>query len=157
MKKHIKMIWIIVIGLVIVTVGSYWSIVNQRDAIRQRVSRVAMTQGKLVQINNFMIFQNKHIYYSVSGRNHAGELLYVITNRNYQVVKQLKATHGLAEEKVLAQARTHYHPAKILKITLGLWHNQPAWEVTMLTQQQRLTYVTYDFESGDTLQVIANL
>lgn len=157
MKKWILWLFFLII-LIIGGIGTYLYIgtTKSMEVDKSKAIEIAMTQTKLMTVEDFSVYNGKESYYVVKGKNNQDVDIYVLINKETQkvVVKQLR--HGISKEEALAKAFSTI-PSSHVKVQLGIENHIVLWEITYLNEANKLNYYYIDFETGELLKKIENL
>lgn len=157
MKKWILWLFFLII-LIIGGIGTYLYIgtTKSMEVGKSKAIEIAMTQTKLMTVEDFSVYNGKESYYVVKGKNNQDIDIYVLINKETQkvVVKQLR--HGISSEEALAKVFSTTPPNNV-KVQLGIENHIVLWEITYLNEANKLNYYYIDFETGELLKKIENL
>jgi uncharacterized protein YpmB len=154
-KRKVTILLSLVAGLLVVIVGMviFYLRANQPMAqAKKEAIAIAEKQANLQNADHFYWFTRKKTYFTVTGKNNQGSEIVVIIPRSGEKVTVLEQKDGLSE----AQARetvTKAHPqeAEVIKASLGMYDDQPVWEIMTKNSQKELTYYLVSFTKGETV------
>jgi len=109
------------------------------------------------EIDRFYWFTRKETSFAVLGRNQAGQAKLAIVPQTGGKVRVYDSSKGLTEYEAIQAVKKKYHPHKIIKVSLGLYEDQPTWEVVTKNENKTLNYYLLDFKTGDIGHVIKNI
>jgi uncharacterized protein YpmB len=159
-KRKVTILLSLVAGLLVVIVGMviFYLRANQPMAqAKKEAIAIAEKQANLQNADHFYWFTRKKTYFTVTGKNNQGSEIVVIIPRSGEKVTVLEQKDGLSE----AQARetvTKAHPeAEVIKASLGMYDDQPVWEIMTKNSQKELTYYLVSFTKGETVREIKDI
>lgn len=158
MRKYKKWLWIV---LLLVVMGVMLMIYHQArlpdTTAEKKAVAIAEKYAKLKNPDDFYTYHRKNTYYTVSGQNSAGRGIYVLINEKGNHATVYRQSAGITKNEALEKTWSTKKPKKVLNINFGMFKNKPVWEVVYRTNKGRLCYLTLDFKSGDTVQLIENI
>ncbi|KRM90897.1 DUF5590 domain-containing protein [Liquorilactobacillus cacaonum] len=134
----------------------YWQAQSPRETAEKNAISFARKHADLKSETAFYLFNRKQTYFTVAGTNTKNQKIFVIIAKKGGATKVLLQNKGISETGAIALAKKE-NPKKILKATLGLWSNNPVWEVTYLNNSGNLCYVLYNYKNGNMVKSIQNI
>ncbi|HJE44830.1 cell wall elongation regulator TseB-like domain-containing protein [Levilactobacillus namurensis] len=156
--RHWGLLTVLVVVLVLLLSGGY---VIQRatrpfNQAQTRAERIAKKSGKLTKTTDFYWTNLDTTYYTVAGQNKAKQNVYAVIPKTGKNVTVLKQSAGLSRNAVL-QRVWQRNPKKVLSAALSIFNGKPAWQVSYLSRNGKLCYLTFQYSNGKVLQQIANI
>ncbi|KRM59289.1 cell wall elongation regulator TseB-like domain-containing protein [Secundilactobacillus malefermentans] len=152
---------IIVLVVIIVLILSGLFILNRATAPNSRAQRQAISLSqKYAGLKSYsqVYWTNLHkTYYTVDGTNKQNQAVYVVVPKKGGNLRVLKQKNGLTRNQVLQRVWQNRNPKKVLRASISIFNEKPAWVVTYLSQQGKLCYETIQFSNGKVLQKIVNI
>ncbi|WP_195906415.1 DUF5590 domain-containing protein, partial [Enterococcus faecium] len=99
----------------------------------------------------------KKTYFSLTGTNDKGKEIAVIIPKSGEKVKVLDQTKGLTENEAKQTIAAAHPEIQIEKAALGMYDDQPVWEVVGKETNGKLNYYLIGFESGDEVKTIKGI
>ncbi len=114
--------------------------------VKKQAVEVAQKYTDLKEVSQVNIYNGKETYYQVTGRNKAGEDLYVLVPEKTSNIFVYHPSEGISQED--AQARAIENGAQDIERTvLGYMDQHAIWEVKSGT-----AYYLIDFKTGELLK-----
>ena len=158
-KKQKRIITLIgIFFILILSVLAVFSI--SRSPINQARKQTIAVAQKRVGLNNpgeFYLFDYDKTYYTISGDNKYGKPIYVIVYPKTGSITVLNHTSGFNHKEILNLVKNNYSPYKILNGNLGLYKNQPVWDVSFLNKKGQLNFLILSFKNGSNIKYIKNV
>ena len=133
-----------------------WQAQAPRETAEKNAVSFAQKHADLKKETDFYLFNRKKTYFTVAGTNSKKQKIYVIIAKKGGATKILQQKKGISEEDALTLVKKQ-KPKKVLKAALGLWSNEPVWEVTYLNKSGNLCYILYAYKNGDMVKSIQNI
>lgn len=134
----------------------YISTTKPMELDKITATEIAMTETKLMTMEDFSVYNGKESYYVVKGKNNLDVDIFVLINKTTQKVVVKQARHGISSKEAL-QVIFPTNPPNNAKVQLGIENNIVLWEITYLNEAEKLNYYYIDFETGELLKKIENL
>lgn len=149
---------LLVILLILLVGWLAYAVSNQpRSAAKRQATQMAEKYAHLQDPKKFYIYNRESTFYTVTGKNRQGQAILVIVPQKGGHLRVLKQRDGLTAQRVRAMTKAKRHPAKIMKVALGVFNDKPVWEVTYRNRKGQLCYDLINFKSGKYVQEINNL
>lgn len=126
------------------------------QAQKEAVS-IAKEFADLQEVDKFYWFTREKTYFSLTGKNAKQEKIAVIIARSGGEVKTFKQKDGLTEAAAIKKIVAEYQPKKVLKASLGMYQDEPVWEVVTENDTGYFNYYLCSFKTGDLLKNIENV
>lgn len=134
----------------------WWQAQSPKETAEKNAVSFARKHAALKTETDFYLFNREKTYFTVAGTNSKKQKIYVIIAKKGGATKILQQKKGITEEDAVSLAKKE-KPKKILKTALGLWSNEPVWEVTYLNKSDNLCYILYAYKDGNTVKSIQNI
>ncbi|MFK4567090.1 DUF5590 domain-containing protein [Enterococcus sp. UD-01] len=128
----------------------------QKQAEREAI-QIAKDHAQLQSADHFYWFTRKKTYFSVTGKNDQGDEIAVIIPKNGEKVTVLYQKDGVKEGQIRQLMETDYKESNILKVNLGMYNDQPVWEVVAKNDEGLLSYYLLSFKDAEEVKVIKNV
>lgn len=158
--RKIKILLAIIVILLVVVVSSiiiYIRSTNPMTQAEKEAIEIAQKSANLTSVNEFYSFNRKESYFSVTGKDKDGNELVVIIPQAGEKVTVLNQKDGMSEEQIRQVIATDYSNEKIQKISLGMFNDQPAWEIATKNAKGNLSYYVLSFEKAEELSAIRDI
>ncbi|KRL54877.1 hypothetical protein FC70_GL001679 [Paucilactobacillus oligofermentans DSM 15707 = LMG 22743] len=159
-KSHLHPIRITIIAIIIVFLAIWAALAianHPKNQAEQTTISIAKAKANLKHPGDFFTYNREKTYYTIAGENSKNQKIFVITSSKGKVIQVLKQKKGITKNDALTQIWNKRNPKKVLKIALGVFKNEPVWEVSYVNKQGHLCYELLDFKTGKDLQKIVNI
>ena len=154
---------VIIISLLMfsVIIGSgiivYLNAVEPIKAAEKKAIERAMKETRLLEAEDFQLYNGLETYYVIRGKNKAGNSIYVwVPEKEGQIIVR-KVTDGVSKQEAINKLKEEKNPKKIISVRLGMEKNRPLWEIYYRTEGNLINYYYVDFKTGEWLKKIENL
>lgn len=158
-SKHSWQHWAIfgVISTVIIaTIFVFWSAMHPYANLRTDAERIATRSAKTTHINGFWWNTRGSTYLTVSGKRDNAPV-YVLIAKKTGKVNVLHKSNGTTRNAILRKVWRTHSPKRVLNVALRKTAGDVVWDVSLIGKNGTLSYITYDFSSGQQLKVIRDL
>lgn len=157
-QTNILIAVIVVLLCVIIFPTVFYIRANRPMAQAEReATEIAQKYAKLESVDKFYWFTQKKTYFSLLGSNDSGKEIAVIIPKSGDKVTILNQSDGLSEDDVKALAVKQYQADHILTVELGIFDDQPVWEICNENADKSLTYYLLAFSDGQEVKIISNI
>ncbi|RHH66534.1 peptidase [Vagococcus sp. AM17-17] len=147
-NRVIKYLTITLIAIiVIISVIMYQSTATYRSTKRQAVE-IAKNLGHINKVDEFYWFTRQENTYSVVGKDDKNEEKIVMIPENGKEALVVYANKGINQDDAIQAVLDTKETKKIKKVSLGLFKDEPVWEITAESKDNHLVYYLVDFYSG---------
>lgn len=155
MKKFLLYSLGVVLLLVIVGIGVLNHMFSPFEYARQQAIKMVSESNVLAQVDTFYWYRGRTQTYTLYGKNHHNESVYVIID----VASGLGSMHhdsDIIDQQAITQKVTQRYPqAKQNEPVIGMDNNVLIWEVTY-TLNGQYNYMIFDAKTGSVLHEIKN-
>lgn len=158
MRKYKRWLWVgllLVVGLAMLMI--YRQARLPDTTAEKKAISIAEKYVKLKKPDAFYTYHRQNTYYTVSGQNQEGRGIYVLINKKGNHATVYRQSAGMTKNQALEKTWSTKNPKKVLNINFGLFKKKPVWEVVYRSNKGRLCYLTLDFKTGNTVQLIENI
>ncbi|MGM9904019.1 hypothetical protein A5844_000726 [Enterococcus sp. 10A9_DIV0425] len=159
-----KTINYILLGLIIflLTVIVFSSIFYLRSSrpmsqAKKEATALAEQYADLKEVDRFYWFTREETYFSLTGKNDKGQNIVVIIPKSGDKIKVLDQTKGLTEKQAKQEIAKAHPEVQFEKVSLGMYKDQPVWEITSKDSENRLNYYLLSFETGEEVKTIKGI
>ncbi|MGX7243706.1 cell wall elongation regulator TseB-like domain-containing protein [Enterococcus quebecensis] len=147
----------ILLAIIVMMIIFYVRSTHPRTQAQKEATEIAKEYAHLESVDKFYWFTRKDTYFSVTGKNDKGEELVVIIPKSGEKVTVLNQKDGVEEGHIRQIMETDYKEKDIQKISLGLYKNEPTWEIVTKNEEGLLTYYLLSFKNAEEIMVIKNV
>ncbi|MBO0481704.1 DUF5590 domain-containing protein [Candidatus Enterococcus courvalinii] len=153
------LISLIVFLLAVIVFSSIFYLRSNRPYAQAEKEATALAKkyANLENVDQFYWYTREKTYFSLMGTNEKNQKIVVIIPKSGDKVKVLDQNKGLTEEEAKQKIQEAHPEAVIEKATLGIFEDQPVWEVVAKGTDNSLNYYLITFESGDEVKTIQNI
>jgi len=108
------------------------------SSLQARAISIAKEKGGMTSAENFAVVTTNETVYSVSGKDAAGKAITVLIPKNSNQIQVIALSDGVSASSLNAGNAA---------VSLGLFKNQPIWEVNSAN-----AFKIYDFKTGKELE-----
>lgn len=153
---------LLIVSVVLILFIVSWSLIFIRSTkpakqAEKEATELAASYADLQSVDEFFWFNREETYFSLTGRNGEGQAIAVIIPESGNNIKVLNQTDGLTSAQVRAVVLEEYGETTITKTSLGIYQDQPVWEVTTQAADGSFSYYLLSFEKGQEVKVIKNI
>ncbi|KAF1297597.1 peptidase [Enterococcus sp. JM4C] len=157
-EKRVGLILIsaITVLLTIIVLTAVFYIRANRPMAQAKAEAVEIAEkyAQVKTVDQFYWFTRKETYFSVLGKDDKNHEVAVIISKSGDKVKVLNQKDGLSEQQA-EQVVLRDHPGEaVVKRSLGIYENQPTWEIMTKDSQNQLTYYLLSFNDGKEIKSI---
>lgn len=139
----------------IVTFSLIQQPVNQAQAETIRIVQVDDSVSDLGRF--YWLTTTEETYFTIDYRNDQGDHKYAIVARDGGDVSYFPYQDLISEEDALSITLADHDPAQSLQARLGLWQDEPVWEVSFMDEEGLLNYYYLDAFNGQDIQLISDI
>lgn len=145
--------------LLVVLIVSIFYIRSTRPMRQARNEAIALAEKytDLKEVDNFYWFTRESSSFSLTGKDNKGQPIVVLLPKSGEKIKVYSQEDGLTEDQVKQQINEKHPQETIQKANLGIYHDEPTWEVMTKNQQGDLQYYLVHFKDGKEVGVINNI
>lgn len=157
-KKEIILMIVAAILAAIILFSVIFYVRASRPYRQARSEAVALAEkhADLEETDQFYWFTREKTYFSLTGKNKKGQDIAVIIPQSGGKITLLSQDEGITEAEARAIINKAYPQESVKKTSLGLFKNEPVWEV--VTQSSKgMNYYLVSFKDGEEVNKIANI
>lgn len=117
---------------------------------KMQATAIAKSTVGMKKVKKFYRFTRRNTYYSVRGRDSDNNEVYVIVPDRGSKVTVIKKDQGITEEKAISLVRDSAQ--KVLSTNIGMYDDQPVWEVVTKSGTEKYSYYLLDFKTGKNIK-----
>ena len=158
-KRKIIALLIGITILLLIILFSSLSYIRATSPIRQakaEATQLAKQYANIEEVDRFYWFTREDTYFSVLGKNQEQQDVVAIIPKSGENVTVLAQDEGLTEDEAKEKIFKDYPRETLRKATLGMFEDQPVWEV-MTKGNKGNNYYLLDFKDGKEVKVIRNI
>lgn len=121
---------------------------------QKEAEAIAQKYAKLSETDKFYWFTREQTYFSLLGKNDKGQEIAVIIPKSGDKVTLLSQKDGISELDARSMVKNTYPEENVQKAELGIYKDQPVWEVVTKNQTGELNYYLLTFKDGEEVSKI---
>ncbi|WP_019412998.1 DUF5590 domain-containing protein [Paenisporosarcina sp. TG20] len=160
MKKWIIFISVFTVSLCLfLSVFVLWKAGQPFSAEQAKAEQLALQEDKLAEVNDSEVYSGSNIYITVIGKDQSGEekAVFIPDNLDDLNIEEVLLKKGISKIQAIETVEKEFKVKKVLHTKLGWEENNAVWEITFLSQNNKLNYVYLFFENGTWWKRILNL
>ncbi|WP_075617701.1 DUF5590 domain-containing protein [Paenisporosarcina indica] len=161
MKKWVIFISVFIISLsLVISIFVIWTAGQPFKDVKDKAEQIAISENKLVQVTDSEVFNGKHTYTTVSGKDENGieKVVFIPTTNNKElIIEEVQMKDGISKNQAIKIVQDEFKVKKVLHTKLGWEQDNAIWEITFLNENDKLNYVYLLFENGKWWKRILNL
>lgn len=144
---------LIIIGIVF----SFWKCSRPLNQAEEEATAIAKKYAAVDQVEDFYWFKRDKSSFTVVGKDQAGKEVVVFIPESGDKVTVMNKKDGLSEAEAKGIIQQEAPNETITKATLGIYKDQPAWEVVTKDKLGKLSYYLLAFKDGADISTIKNI
>jgi uncharacterized protein YpmB len=158
-RRVVILLCAIVFLLIVIIFSSIFYIRSTRPMrqARNEAIEIAQKYTDLKEVDQFYWFNRQSSSFSLTGTDDKKNEIVVIIPKSGEKVSVYNQSDGLTEDEAKQKVAEEHPNESIQKATLGLFENQPAWEVMTKDDSGALNYYLLGFKDGEEINVINNI
>jgi uncharacterized protein YpmB len=135
--------------VLIVSAATIFISANQpRTSAKSEATQIAKKYAHVNKVDNFYMYTRKDTYYTIQGIDNKKRDVYVIVPKDGEKITVLEAKLGITAEQAKANAIQNYGAKSAPEANLGIWKDEPVWEVQAREFNGNIIYYLFDFKDG---------
>lgn len=155
-----KTVSLITLLLLIIMVSLLWVFLSSQASLNQAeeeaLALIALDH-EVDHVNDFYWMTTDKSYFSLDFVDKNEDQYYAIIEREGGDIHYYKKGQIITEDDARSITASEVENPKILQTRLGMFHNQPAWEMTLKNKNGTLSYLILDALTGEWIQTISNI
>ncbi|MFV0557025.1 MAG: DUF5590 domain-containing protein [Enterococcus sp.] len=147
----------VLLSIILFSVIFYVRATRPMRQAEAETTAIAKKYADITTVDQFYWFNREKTYFSVTGTTAKGQEAAVIVPKAGEKVTVLDLSEGFTEEEARAQITSSYAQEEVQTAKLGMYDDQPCWEVVTKTSTAELNYYLLDFKSGEEIKKVTNI
>src|SRR5690625_5161126 len=118
---------------------------------------LAERRADLVESDVFYWFNGDETFFTITGENSEGTPIVVIVQQDGGAIQVFNQEEVISEREAVAATYNRENPEKILEPRIGMYKNEPVWEVSFRLENGRIGYTVFSLTTGEWLRTIKNI
>lgn len=124
---------------------------------RKEAIAIAEKQADIDEVQDFFWFTRENTYFTVIGKNKEGEQMAVIIPKTGKSIKVFPMKDGIDSAEAQKLVIATNPDLSVSSVRLGLYKNQPVWEVAGSQQDGKRNFYLISFKDGEEVKTIENI
>ena len=155
-NRQLKIIGLVLIlTIVLISIVLVQSSSPMRKAKKQGI-RISKEIANIETVDDFYWFTREKTYFTVVGidDNNNEKVVFIPQDGTEAIV--MNGDNGIKSNEAVQKVLDLKETKKIKKISLGLYNNQPVWEVVAANSNDGISYYLIDFNKGEIVNTIVS-
>lgn len=127
---------------------------NQAEA---ETIELASRRADLVEPEDFYWFNGEETFFTVTGMNSQDTPIIVIVQQDGGAIEVVEQSNAITEYEAISQTIERENPDRILEARIGMYANNPIWEVSFRLENGSIGYAMFSLTSGEWVRTIKNI
>lgn len=152
MKKWIFLFIVLLALAILFGYHTYSQIMENKVQGHDEAIAIATEEANLKEVLEISTYAYNEVYFVVKGIDDEDTTVYVFVPEEEEgKIVIVDASEGITEDEAVQLLHERQSVDRILSVQLGLEGGSPAWEITYIDNEDRLTYYYLDFKTGEYL------
>lgn len=157
MKKFLTTLLVAMLVLIISVVFIVSRSLSPFNQAEAETIELAERRADLVEARDFYWFNGEETFFTVTGENSLGDAIVVIVQQEGGAIEVLDEAETISKQEVMTQTIAREEPEKILEARIGMFKDEPIWEVSYRLENGLIGYTTWSLRSGEWIRTIKNI
>lgn len=118
---------------------------------------VASRRADLKETGDFYWYNGTETYFTITGLNSHQTPIIVIVQQDGGAIEVLNEEDTISKQVAIQQTITREQPNEILQARIGIYKNQPIWEVSFQFENKSIGYSYFSLTTGEWIKTIKNI
>lgn len=124
---------------------------------RAETIALAERRADLVEADEFYWYNGDETFFTITGENSEGIPIVVIVQQDGGAIEVLDQEDIISEHEAVGETHNRENPEKILEARIGIYNDQPVWEVSFRLENEQIGYTLLSLTSGEWIRTIKNI
>ena len=155
-----KFLTTILIGMLLFIFGGTFIITRSLSPYNQaRAETIELAERKadLIDEDQFYWFNGEETFFTITGLDSEGTAIAVIVQQDSGDIQVFNQADILSENEAILEVYNQENPEEIMEARIGVYKDQPVWEVSFRLENGRIGYSMLSLTSGEWIQTIRNI
>lgn len=155
-----KFLIALLIGMLLLILGATTLVTRSLAPFNQAEAEtieLAQNKADLVTADEFYWFNGDETYFTVTGKNSEGTPIVVIVKQEGGSIQTFNQEDIISEREAIIETNNREQPERILEARIGIYKDQPVWEVSFRQENGRIGYTVLSLHSGQWIRTIKNI
>lgn len=118
---------------------------------------LASRRADLKETDAFYWYNGTETYFTITGLNSQQMPIIVIVEQDGGAIEVLNETDTISKQTAIQQTVNREEPDKILQARIGVYKEQPIWEVSFQFENKSIGYSYFSLTTGEWIKTIKNI
>lgn len=150
----------LLIGMLLLILGATTLVTRSLSPYKQaRTETIELAEDRadLVTADEFYWFNGDETFFTITGKNSEGTPIVVIVQQDGGAVQSYNQADTISEHEAIIETYNREDPVKVLEARIGIYKEQPVWEVSFRQENDRIGYMILSLTSGEWIRTIKNI
>lgn len=150
----------LLIGMLLLILGATTLVTRSLSPYKQaRAETIELAEDRadLVTADEFYWFNGDETFFTITGKNSEGTPIVVIVQQDGGAVQSYNQADTISEHEAIIETYNREDPVKVLEARIGIYKEQPVWEVSFRQENDRIGYMILSLTSGEWIRTIKNI
>lgn len=150
----------LLIGMLLLILGATTLVTRSLSPYKQaRAETIELAEDRadLVTADEFYWFNGDETFFTITGKNSEGTPIVVIVQQDGGAVQSYNQADTISEREAIIETYNREDPVKVLEARIGIYKEQPVWEVSFRQENDRIGYMILSLTSGEWIRTIKNI
>ena len=155
-----KFLTTILIGMLLFIFGGTFIITRSLSPYNQARAETIELAGRkadLIDEDQFYWFNGEETFFTITGLDSEGTAIAVIVQQDSGDIQVFNQADILSENEAILEVYNQENPEEIMEARIGVYKDQPVWEVSFRLENGRIGYSMLSLTSGEWIQTIRNI
>lgn len=124
---------------------------------RAETIALAERRADLAEADDFYWYNGDETFFTVTGKNSEGSPIVVIVQQDGGSIEVFDQEDIITEHEAIVETNNQEQPEKILEARIGIYNEQPVWEVSFQLENGRIGYTLLSLSSGEWIRTVKNI
>lgn len=127
---------------------------NQAKA---ETTELASRRANLAEADEFYWFNGNETYFTITGTDTEGTPVIVIVEQDGGAIEVLNQADTISKQEAIEQTIGREEPQELLEARIGMYNDNPIWEVSFKQENGNIGYAIFSLTSGEWIRTIKNI
>ena len=157
MKKFLTTLIVIMLLFILGVTTVITRSLSPYNQARAETTELAQRRANLAEADEFYWFNGDETFFTITGTDNEGTPIIVIVQQANGEIEVINQAEAISVQKVIEQTNSREEPQKILETRIGMYNDNPVWEVSFKQVNGNIGYAIYSLTSGEWVRTIKNI
>ena len=157
MKKFLTTLIVIMLLFILGVTTVITRSLSPYNQARAETTELAQRRANLAEADEFYWFNGDETFFTITGTDNEGTPIIVIVQQANGEIEVINQAEAISVQKVIELTNSREEPQKILETRIGMYNDNPVWEVSFKQVNGNIGYAIYSLTSGEWVRTIKNI